>query len=87
LADIVNSARLITEFTVGLTYEEFKQDIKTQSATLHQFMILGEAVKQLSHSWKSQHPNIPWNEIGRMHDHLIHRYFEVKLPLIWQTIE
>lgn len=87
LFDIADAARLVMEFTQGLDYEQFKQDIKTQSATLHQLMIVGEAAKQISEGWRNQHPEIPWTEIGRMRDHLIHRYFNVKLTIVWDAIQ
>ena len=82
LVDIANATRLILEFTQGLTFEQFKQDIKTQSATLHQMIVLGEATKQLSDGWRDRHPAIRWTEIARMRDHLVHRYFNINLKII-----
>ena len=50
LLDIIHAARLAVEFKQGLDKDEFLQDIKTQSAVLHQLMVMGEAVKRLSSS-------------------------------------
>ena len=85
LFDIADSCRLVAEFLDGMERVDFDQDIKTQSAVLYQLAIIGEAVKSLPDEWRKQHPAIPWTQIARMRDHLIHRYFSVDLDTLWQT--
>ena len=85
LFDIPDSCRLIAEFLDGMERAAFEQDIKTQSAVLYQLSIVGEAVKSLPDAWRKQHPAIPWTQIARMRDHLIHRYFSVDIDTLWQT--
>ena len=46
----------------------FLADAKTQSAVLHQLLILGEAVKRLSAPFREAHPEIPWKEIAGSRD-------------------
>lgn len=48
LLDILKAARLTVEFREGLEKRAFLADPKTQSAVLHQLLILGEAAKRLS---------------------------------------
>ena len=48
LLDIVQAAELIVEFMQGIDRAAFERDLKTQSAVLHQLMVMGEAVKRLS---------------------------------------
>jgi len=85
LFDIADAARLVEMFLAGIDRPGFDSDVKTQSAVLYQLAIVGEAVKLLPEEWRSQHPAIPWNQIGRMRDHLIHRYFSVDLDVLWHT--
>lgn len=85
LWDILNAANLIRQFLAGMDINAFKQDIKTQSAVIRQQEIIGEATKQLSHDFRSAHPNIPWREIAGMRDILIHAYKKVKLDRVWYT--
>ena len=48
LLDITTAARQIIAFRGAMTKENFLKDEKTQSAILHQLMIMGEATKRLS---------------------------------------
>lgn len=45
LLDILKAARLAVEFKGSATRSEFFADAKTQSAVLHQLLIIGKAVK------------------------------------------
>lgn len=83
--DMVRAARLVVEFTRGLDKGAFLADRKTQSAVLHQLLVLGEAVKRLSASYRARHSAIPWRPIAGMRDRLIHGYDAVDLEAVWQT--
>ena len=85
LVDIVNAARLISDFVAELDERRFQTDIKTQSAVLHQLLVMGEAAKRLSADFKAVHPDIPWRLIAGMRDKLIHEYDEVDIPQVWST--
>ena len=86
LFDIADSCRLVMEFMGDMDRAAFDQDVKTQSAVLFQLSVIGEAVKNLPEAWRKQHPAIPWTQIARMRDHLIHRYFNVDVDTLWQTV-
>jgi uncharacterized protein with HEPN domain len=68
-----------------MTKSQFLNDIKTQSAVLHQLLILGEAVKRLSDDFRQRHATIPWRLIAGMRDKLIHGYDSVDLDEVWKT--
>jgi uncharacterized protein with HEPN domain len=48
IVDILKAARLAESFVAGLDKAKFSQDVKSQSAVLHQLLVLGEAVTRLS---------------------------------------
>lgn len=85
LLDIARAARLTQEFCRGMTKGQFLNDLKTQSAVLHQLLILGEAVKRLSDDFRQRHATIPWRLIAGMRDKLIHGYDSVDLDEVWKT--
>ena len=86
LLDILRAARLAVAFTGDLDKPAFFNDLKTQSAVLHQLLVLREAVKRLSEEFRTSHPAIPWRMIAGMRDKLIHAYDAVDLDEIWRTV-
>ena len=86
LLDIIRAAELILAFTAEMDEASFIADIKTQSAVLHQLMVMGEAVKRLSSDFRSRYQQIPWALIAGMRDKLIHGYDIVDLGEVWKTV-
>ena len=84
--DILKAARLAVTFKVDLDKVAFLSDAKTQSAIVHQLLVLGEAAKRLSDAFRSQHAPIPWKMIAGMRDKLIHEYDDVDLEEVWKTV-
>jgi uncharacterized protein with HEPN domain len=82
---MLKAARLAVEFREGMDKRAFLNDPKTQSAILHQLLILGEAAKRLSQEFRTQHQKIPWKQIAGMRDKLIHEYDKVDLEEVWKT--
>lgn len=86
ILDILKAAQLSVEFAANLDQESFYADLKTQSAVVHQLLVLGEAVKRLSNQFREDNPQIPWRLIAGMRDNLIHGYDVVDLEEVWNTI-
>lgn len=85
--DILKAIDLINSFVSEMDLEEFKDDLKTQSAVIRQFEVIGEAVKKLDKSLTMKHPEIDWSAVVGMRDLLIHQYFGVDLDLVWESIK
>ena len=83
LLDIARAAELMLEFRAGMDKASFLKDAKTQSAILHQLMVMGEAVKRLSSEFRAGHPQTPWALVAGMRDKLIHGYDIVDLEEVW----
>lgn len=86
IADIVRAGRFIATFIAGMTKDQFLADLRTRSAVQHQLLIIGEAVKRLSDTFRAAHGNIPWQRIVGARDHLIHGYDSVDMDLIWLAV-
>ena len=84
--DMIRAARLTCDFSAGLTKDAFVTDVKTQSAVLHQLLVLGEAAKRISGSFRGEHPEIEWKPIAGMRDKVIHDYDDVDVDQVWQTV-
>jgi uncharacterized protein with HEPN domain len=69
-----------------MSYEQLIQDTKTFDAIIHNFMIIGEATKQIPDNLRSQYPHIPWREIAGMRDIITHTYFTINSRIVWNVI-
>jgi len=87
LLDILGAAQSALKFRGRMGKRAFMRDAKTQSAVLHQLMILGEATKRLSEGFRKGHPAVPWRMISGMRNALIHEYGAVDLEEVWRTLE
>jgi uncharacterized protein with HEPN domain len=85
--DIRRACVLIGEFVHGQDEACFQADAKTQSAVLHQLLIIGEAVRRLSTGFRERHPDIPWHAIAGMRNQIIHGYDSVDLQEVYRTAE
>ena len=86
LLDILKAARLAIEFKGPAEKAEFLEDAKTQSAVLHQLLIIGEAVKRMSPEFRAAHPEVPWRLIAGTRDKLNHFYEGVELEEVWRMV-
>ncbi len=86
LSDISESISKVKTFIQDLNYEQFLEDDKTQYAVIRALEIIGEAAKQIPDEIKDQYSNLPWKEIVKMRDKLIHHYYGVDLEVVWNTL-
>jgi uncharacterized protein with HEPN domain len=86
LLDILAAARSAIRFAEGMGQLQFLDDEKTQSAVIHQLLVMGEAVKRLSPEFRSAHPELPWRMMAGMRDKLVHEYDDVDLDEVWETL-
>ena len=87
VVDIVTAARQILRFVEGMDLDEFRRDPKTSSAVILQLLIIGEASKRLPGEFHEEHREIPWSDIMRMRDLLIHHYRRTDLRQVWSTVQ
>ncbi|MDO8302590.1 MAG: DUF86 domain-containing protein [Sedimentisphaerales bacterium] len=86
LEHILESADKIIDYTRG-GREDFMRNPMAQDAVIRNFEIIGEAAKQLSDDFCKMHPDIPWNDMARFRDVLIHHYMGISLTEVWNVVE
>ncbi|MBC7262118.1 MAG: DUF86 domain-containing protein [Chloroflexi bacterium] len=87
IRDMLDGAEKALAFVVGMEYEEFVQDVKTQFAVVRALEIVGEAAKKIPRDVKESYTEIPWREISGTRDKLIHDYIGVNLAVVWRTLQ
>lgn len=85
LQQIMDAVRAIDVFCRGMTFDEFTRDLKTQSATQYQILVIGEAAYRLTDAFVESAPDIPWRDIKQMRNVLAHAYDVIRLDIVWQT--
>lgn len=86
LSDIQEAIYRITTYTEGMGYEAFLRDTKTQDAVIRNLEILGEAAKNLSLDVRLEYSTVPWQNMARVRDRLIHHYFGVNMDIVWNIV-
>ncbi len=84
---ILESIDAIEEFSKNISKEELILNRMKQSAIVREIEIIGEAAKNISEVFKSQHKEIPWKEIVGTRDKMIHHYFGVDMNVVWYIIK
>ena len=87
LQDILESITEIEQRTKGMTFEEFADNQTTVKAVLYDFIIIGEATRNIPKEIQSRYPLIPWRLMGGMRNVATHEYFQVNLSRVWATIQ
>jgi uncharacterized protein with HEPN domain len=87
LGHILEAIGRIEAYIVDVNEAEFRNSTLIQDAVIRQLEIIGEAVKRLSPALRDGQPSIPWPQIAKMRDKLIHDYFGVDLQLVWNTAQ
>jgi len=86
LQDILEAIELIEKYA-SKGRAAFEQDELIQIWFLRHLQIIGEASRALSDNIRESYPEIPWAKIIGMRHILVHNYFEIDLPIVWNTVE
>jgi len=87
LEDIVEAIRRIRAYVFGMNEHSFSEDLKTQDAVLRNLAVIGEAVGHLPETIDVSAPDVEWRKIRALRNILIHEYFGISLPIVWDVVQ
>jgi len=87
IKDILDSIEKIEEFVGSMDFDEFVKDDLTNSAVIRKLEIIGEATKNIPKDIRQRYKSLPWSEMARMRDKIIHFYFGVDYEIVWKVIK
>ena len=64
----------------------FANDLKTQDAVIRNLEVIGEAARNLPDEIKAQASHIEWRKIIALRNMLLHEYFGISIPIVWDVI-
>jgi uncharacterized protein with HEPN domain len=70
-----------------MSKEDFMQDKKTTYAVIRAIEVIGEASKNISDIVRQKYSSMPWKQMARMRDKLIHNYFGIDFEILWETVQ
>lgn len=83
LWDMLDAARSIVGFTIGLEFEAFTSDKATRLAAERCIEIIGESAKRVSPQVRTRYPEVPWSSFAEMSNLLAHEFGQVKDEQLW----
>lgn len=84
---ILEAIAQIQQFTEGITYNDYKQDLKLRLALTRLVEIIGEAANYVSEETRIKHVDVEWTLLNRVRNLPIHEYFGVDYNIIWDSIQ
>jgi len=85
LNDLLEALDWIAKRIAGRTEVEFLADETLCYAVAQKLTIIGEAVARLSPEITERYSAVPWSDIVGLRNILVHEYFGIYWPLVWQT--
>lgn len=85
LDDILEALDWIGKAIAGRTETDFLADEILCYAVAQKLTVIGEAVTRLSPEIRARHSSVPWSDIVGLRNILVHEYFGIYWPLVWQT--
>ena len=86
IKDLLECINKIEDFIGKMSFDEFMKDEKTKSAVVREIEVMGEAVKNMPSSIREGYKDIPWNQMAKTRDKIIHFYFGVDYEIVWRVI-
>jgi uncharacterized protein with HEPN domain len=84
------SATDACSFVEGLAKDDFLADKRTQQAVIMSLIIIGEAATKVMDGYAEftqAHPEVPWRSMRGMRNRIAHRYFDINLDVVWDTVQ
>lgn len=70
-----------------ISREEFSLDPTYQRAFARSLEIIGEATKKLDRGFTDRYSDIPWSDMAKLREQLIHHYFGIDYELVWSIVD
>jgi uncharacterized protein with HEPN domain len=81
--DILESVRAVESYVDGIDFDTFVNDRKTYSATIREYIIIGEAISSMIDLLEERFPDYEWRMVKDFRNFIVHEYFGVDPRIVW----
>lgn len=85
--DILEAIARMERYVEGMTIDDFSGDEKTIDAVIRNISVIGEAARYIAPEVRERYPQVPWAEMAGMRNIVVHEYFGVSVPILWDTVK
>ena len=75
------------QFAQGKSLDDLEKDAMFRYAVVKCLEIVGEAAYMLTLEFKANHPQTPWQVIIKMRHVMVHGYYSIQMPIVWDIIQ
>jgi len=83
IEDALEAIEAIENYIDSLSFEDFREDRKTYSATIREYIVIGEAIAHTIETLEEEIPDFPWRIIKDFRNVIVHEYFGVDAEMVW----
>ena len=63
------------------------RNTQLQDSVVRRIEIIGEAAGRVSQKFRDENPDVPWSEMRGLRNRVIHRYDDIDMDIVWETVE
>ena len=86
ITDIIDAIKKIQQYVEGMDFDAFQKDSRTIDAVVRNFIVIGEAARNVPEEISTGHPSIPWRIMADMRNFAVHEYWGMEFSTLWETI-
>lgn len=87
LRHILDAIELIEGYIKGVSENEFLTHSMLKDAVAREIEIIGEAASNISDEFQMKYPEMPWKKMTGIRNKIVHEYFNVNFPVVWDTVQ
>jgi len=84
--DMLASMKTIAQYVEGHDFESFQKDQLRIDAVQRHLIIVGEAANKVPKAIQTDYPEIPWAQLVKWRNNLVHEYFGFDAATTWETV-
>ena len=87
IQDMLDAVAEIQTFTAGLSSEAFRDDALTMRAVEYNFVVLGEAARNVPADARTRYPLVPWLQMIGLRNVIVHQYRRADPDVLGDTVQ